>query len=318
MSGNVSEDSRVALPFVAPCRELPASEPLTWVRLGLQDLRAAPRISLLYGLLLAALGAGVALLAWRLGMVALYIGLASGFVFVGPFLAMGLYSISYQLELGRRPTVAFSLRAGRAHLRDTLALGICLLVVLLVWARAATLMSVFMPSDAKPDWADLAPYLIIGTAIGALFCAFVFAATAFSLPMLLERRADAVTAVVTSINATLRNKSAMLVWAALLSGAVLLGFLTACLGFIVLLPWAGHATWHAYRRTIGARLWPPTHEPSRKSRSMRAADPGECIACMHPAKNCPLCDNSLGLLRANCRSLNPAGSPGSAPPLRSA
>lgn len=247
------------LPFVAPCRPLGALAPLEWLRLGWQDLMAAPAASLFYGVLLAALSAGIAALTWQLGLMALYVGLASGFVFVGPFLAMGLYSISYQLESGRRPTLAFSLTEGRAHVRDTLTLGICLLVVLLVWARAATIMSVFRPSDAFPTWRDLIPYLGIGSAVGAIFCAIVFAATAFSLPMLLDRRADAVTAVVTSINATLRNKVAMLVWGALIVAAVLLGFATMFLGFIVLMPLIGHATWHAYRRTIDAEQWPATH-----------------------------------------------------------
>jgi uncharacterized membrane protein len=227
---------------------------------GWRDLIAAPHLSLLYGLLLASLGAAIALLTWQLGLLALYVGLASGFVFVGPFLAMGLYSISYQLETGRAPELSFSLREGRAHLRDTLTLGLCLLIVLLVWARAATIMNVFRPSEAFPTWRDLMPYLGIGTAVGAIFCAVVFAATAFSLPMLLDRRTDAITAVVTSINATLRNKPAMLMWAALIVFATLIGFLTMFVGFIVLLPLLGHATWHAYRDTIDASMWPETHE----------------------------------------------------------
>ncbi len=268
MSANPHSDSDVppsgtgGLPFVAPCRPLTATAPFDWVRLGVRDLVAAPRQSLLYGVLLAGLGAALALLTWRLGLLALYVGLASGFVFIGPFLAMGLYSISYQLEHGRRPTLAFSLEEGRAHLRDTLVLGVCLLVVLLVWARAAMIMSVFRPSDAFPTWRDLIPYLSIGTVVGALFSAIVFSATAFSLPMLLDRRADAVTAVVTSINASLRNKRTMVIWGSIIVASVIVGFATMFVGFIVLLPVIGHATWHAYRQTIDASLWPTTHPPS--------------------------------------------------------
>lgn len=264
---NTTSDSSVGppptnpdeLPFVAPCRQLPAAAAFEWLRLGWDDMRAAPRQSLFYGVLFAALGALLALLTWRMGLMALYVGLASGFVFLGPFLAMGLYSISYQLQNERRPTLSFSLQEGRAHLRDTLTLGLCLLIVLLVWARAATIMSVFRPSDAFPSWRDLMPYFGIGTAVGALFCAIVFAATAFSLPMLLDRRTDAITAVVTSINATLRNKRAMFVWGTIIVVAVLIGFATMFLGFIVLMPLIGHATWHAYRRTIDAGMWPTTH-----------------------------------------------------------
>jgi uncharacterized membrane protein len=248
------------LPFVAPCRILPPTIAVQWLGRGWRDLLGAPHLSLFYGVLLASLGAAIAVFTWQLGLLALYVGLASGFVFVGPFLAMGLYSISYQLETGRTPQLSFSLREGRAHLRDTLTLGLCLLVVLLVWARAATIMNVFRPSEAFPTWRDLMPYLGIGTAVGAIFCAVVFAATAFSLPMLLDRRTDAITAVVTSVNATLRNKPAMLVWASLIVVATLIGFLTMFVGFIVLLPLLGHATWHAYRDTIDASMWPETHD----------------------------------------------------------
>ena len=259
-SGTAGPDLR-ELPFVAPPRMLATGASWGWLRRGGQDLLAAPVQSLSYGVLLAGLGTVIALMSWRFGLLALYVGLASGFVFVGPFLSMGLYSISHQLELGRRPSLGFALREGRDHLRDTLVVGLCLLIVLLVWARAATIMSVFRPIEAFPTWRDLVPYFGIGTLVGALFCAVVFAATAFSLPMLLDRRADAVTAVVTSVNATLRNKAAMLVWALLIVAAVLVGFATLFLGFVVLMPLLGHATWHAYRDTIDASQWPLTHEP---------------------------------------------------------
>jgi len=254
-----SGSNPAAPPFLAPCRRLNLGAPLVWLRLGWNDLTAAPWQSTFYGLLLAVLGAIVALLTWRLGLLALYVGLASGFVFVGPLLAMGFYAISYQRECGRDPTWAFSFGAARAYLRDTLVVGVCLLVVLLVWARAAMIMSVFRPSDAFPTWRDLIPYLSIGTVVGAFFCAIVFSATAFSLPMLLDRRADAVTAVVTSVNASLRNKAVMLLWGTLIVTAVMIGFATLFLGFIVLLPLIGHATWHAYRQTIDAAGWPPKH-----------------------------------------------------------
>lgn len=246
-----------SLPFVAPCRRLGLTAPFEWLRLGWQDLAAAPRQSAFYGLLLAALGITIALLTWKLGLLALYVGLATGFVFVGPVLAMGFYSISRQREDGVAPTLSFSVREAQTYLRDIVVVGVCLLVVLLVWARAAMIMSVFRPSDAFPTWLDLIPYLSIGTAVGALFSAIVFAATAFSLPMLLDRRVDAITAVVTSINASLRNKLVMVVWGTLIVVAVLIGFATLFVGFIVLLPLIGHATWHAYRKTIDATAWPP-------------------------------------------------------------
>lgn len=48
----------------------------------------------------------------------------------------------------------------------------------------------------------------------------------------------------------------MLLWAGLIGLSVVIGFATAFVGFAVLLPLIGHATWHAYQETIDASGWP--------------------------------------------------------------
>lgn len=243
-------------PFVAPCRTLEMTAPLRWLRLGWQDLTRAPRLSLSYGLVLAALSALIAAFTWRFGAIALYVGLATGFVFIGPALAVGLYSISRQLAKGREPVMGYCLREGWHHIRELLVLGIILLVVLLVWARAAATVHVFFPAESNPELSQMLLFLGIGSAVGAVFAAIVFSASAFSLPMIMDRRTDSITAVVSSVNAVLRNKKPMLLWAALIGLSVVLGFATALIGFIVLLPVIGHATWHAYQEAIDASEWP--------------------------------------------------------------
>ena len=248
------------LPFAAPCRNLAIGAPLHWLRLGWADLRAAPRQSLSYGLVMLALSYLITAATWRFGNLGLYLGLVSGFVFVGPWLALTLYSISRRLEEGRRVSLARSMGDAARAVGNALVFAVILTVVFLVWARAATMVHVFFPPTENPSWSELAPFLAVGTAVGAFFSAIVFAASAFSLPMLMDRRTDTVTAVVTSINAVLRNKRAMAVWAAIIVACVLIGAVTAWLAFVVLLPLIGHATWHAYRRTIDARQWPPLED----------------------------------------------------------
>ena len=84
----------------------------------------------------------------------------------------------------------------------------------------------------------------------------VFCASAFSLPMMMDRRADAITAVLTSVNAVRNNKLPMLVWGSILVLSVLICFATAFLGMLVIMPLLGYATWHGYRQTIVAEKWP--------------------------------------------------------------
>ena len=243
------------MPFVAPCSTLDLHAPLRWLRLGWMDLTRAPILSLAYGIALTLLSLMITMLTWRFGTIALYIGLASGFMFIGPVLSVGLYSISRQLEEGRKPVLGYCIRDGQHHIRELLVLGLILMVVLLLWARAATVMYVFMPMQAHTDWLQLLPFFGIGSMVGAVFAGVVFAASAFSLPMIMDRKTDAITAVITSINAVLRNKKPMLLWAAIIMLTILLGFATALLGFLLFMPVLGHATWHAYKETIDATAW---------------------------------------------------------------
>ncbi len=253
---------RAEMPFVAPCRNIGYDAPLRWIRQGWSDIRRAPRQSLLYGMALMLLSYLVAGLAWKLGSFIIMVALMSGFMFIGPVLAIGLYSISCQLQLGKKPVLGYCLREGRRHLGNVVMFAVILLVVFLLWARAASTVHIFFPPEAHPDWRDMALFLGIGSAIGALFSAIIFCAGAFSLPMLMDRQVDVITAMLTSIHAVLRNKGPMLVWAAIIVLFSAIGFLTATL--FVLLPLIGHATWHAYQETIDASAWPQHGEPARQ------------------------------------------------------
>lgn len=247
-----------ALPFIAPCRTLGFDAPFRWLRRGWQDLRRAPRQS--YGVFFLLVSWLVSLLVWQGGSVIILLAMLSGFMFLGPVLAIGLYSISYQLQRGLNPRIGYCVREGKRHLSNEMIFAFILLVVFLVWARAASMVHVFFPVQIHPRPGDLLLFLGVGSAIGSIFAAIIFAAAAFSLPMIMDRNVDMVTAVVTSINAVLRNKGAMVVWAGLIVACVALGFATAFVGLAVLLPLIGHATWHAYQEAIDASAW-PRYEP---------------------------------------------------------
>ena len=107
--------------------------------------------------------------------------------------------------------------------------------------------------------------------IGAVFAAITFSASAFSLPMIMHRDVDSITAIVTSINAVLRNKRAMLVWLTIIVGSLLLGVLTAFVGLVVIVPIIGYAAWHGYLETIDADPF-PRHEEGITSTPRPAQD----------------------------------------------
>jgi len=253
-AGEINENE---LPFVAPCRRLEPWAALRWLRLGFRDFCRACAQSLFYGVFMAAVMALVTLLAWRYGSWWFMLAMLGGFVFIAPLSCIGLYAISAQLERGQSPSLRRALRAGfRRHIGNEMVFALVLLVIFMVWARAGAMVGVFFPMRGTPELADFAVYLSIGSAVGAVFAIFTFSVSAFSLPMIMHRRVDAITAVVTSINAVLRNKLAMFVWLTLIVFGILLGVATAFVGLAVILPIIGYAVWHGYLDTIDASGFP--------------------------------------------------------------
>ena len=243
-------------PFVVPCRRLAAGAPLRWLAAGWHDWRRAPGLSLLFGGVIALLSLAISALAWQLGRFALLAALLSGFIFIAPLLGVGLYCVSRELQAGRRPNLRHSFTLARRVVGQAAVFALAQLVVLLVWSRAGMMVSAFVPIDPQ-DWHTLAEFLLIGSAAGSVFAALTFAAAAVSLPMIADREVDMITACISSINAVLRNKTTMLLWGLLLAGLTALGFLTAGLGLVFLMPWLAYATWHAYRDTLDPAGWPP-------------------------------------------------------------
>ena len=251
-----TETEEKLMPFSAKVNTVPTNAPFKWIRQGIQDMKTAPSVSLTYGMAMTLLSLLIAYVTYSFGTLGLYLGLATGFLLIGPVLAIGLYSFSCQIEEGRYPVMGYCLKEGGSHIKDMLVFAFFLLIVFLIWARAATAVHIFFPENAEYSITDLALFLGIGTAIGAIFSTIVFTASAFALPMIMDRKTDAITAVITSANAVLHNKKTMFVWAAIIVTCVIIGFATFFIGFIVLLPLIGHATWHAYRDTVDASEWP--------------------------------------------------------------
>ena len=250
--------NRDELPFVAPCRKISIWAPFRWMRLGFADLMRAPQQSMAYGFVVAVLIGIVSLVAWFRGSQWIMFGMIGGFVFLAPLTCIGLYAISAQLERGQEPLLARSLRAAfKRHIGNEAVFALVLLVIFLVWARSAVMVTAFMfPADAEPTTSQMVSFLLFGSGVGAIFAAVTFSASAFSLPMIMHRDVDSVTAIVTSVNAVLRNKFPMLVWLTIIVASLVIGVVTAFVGLIVLIPVIGYATWHGYEETINANAFP--------------------------------------------------------------
>jgi len=248
------------MPFVAPCRHVPVYAPWYWLSEGFADLRKAPLQSLTYGLFMAILIMFVAVMAWQYGSAWLMFSMLCGFVFIAPLSCVGIYAISAQLERNQPISMKRSLRAVfKRYLGTELVFALVLLVIFLLWARAASVASIFLPDTANPGVGEMVGYIVVGSLVAALFVGITFSASVFALPMIMHRNVDAITAMLTSVNAVMRNKLAMLFWIGLIISGFLIGIATAGIGLIIFLPAVGHGVWHGYLDTIDVQQF-PRHE----------------------------------------------------------
>ena len=155
--------------------------------------------------------------------------------------------------------------------------------------------------------------LIVGTAVGALFAAFSFAISVFSVPMLLEKRIDALTAMGTSMALVWNNLPVMLTWGAIVLALFVLSLATGLLGLIVVFPLLGHGTWHAYR-AIRPRAATGDELLLASRVARRRACGRTSSAC--PAIHCGACVARIERVWAACRGSSARAStcrPGASP-----
>lgn len=241
--------------------QVPFDAPWSWLAAGWCDMWTVPGVSLAYGVAFALLSAGLTLGLLVTGMQALVLALAGGFLLVGPIAAVGLYEASRRLETGSPVAFGDVIRAG-LHAPGHLGFfGAILAFLFFVWLQVAFLLfMLFLGSRALPPPSEFVPtllftahglgLLVAGTAVGSLLAAAAFAISVISVPLLLTRRADAVTAIAASLAAVLLNPKPMALWAGLIAGFMALGIATLYVGLIVAFPLIGHATWHAYRDLV--------------------------------------------------------------------
>ncbi len=232
------------------------SDPPRWIARGWRDFVRHPGIGLFFGLCFAAMG-------WALMKVfqnapAWTLALSAGFLLMGPFLCMGLYQVSRRLERGERPDFGDALTAWDEHIAQMAIFGFVLLVLEMLWGRAS--LVVFAVSfDGMPDFkgsllALMNPenieFIVAYIGVGALFAGLIFSVSVVSIPMMLDRRVDAITAGLTSMRLVLTQPGVMIWWGALLVVLVVAALLPWFLGLLVVGPVLGHASWHAYRGSV--------------------------------------------------------------------
>ncbi|RZQ52433.1 hypothetical protein CWB73_04350 [Pseudoalteromonas phenolica] len=224
--------------------------PFHWLSLAIADMVRAPMLSLIYGLVFTTIPVSILYLIYQLDTHLVILPAAVAFALIGPAFAAGLYDVAWELEKGHKPTLGHSLKSMFRNPAGEWGFAILLMVIMIVWMRLAALVHALYPNVPNPTFEQLQSFLALGSLIGGILMMGVFAISAFTPQIIMERRVDIMTAVVSSISAVKNNSSAMIVWAFIILILVTLGFATAGIAFIVIMPLLSYASWHGYIAVI--------------------------------------------------------------------
>lgn len=237
---------------VAPLR------PLLWLRLGWDDLRHKPGPSIAHGLLLVMIGWLIVL--FFSAQIDLLAAAVCAYALVGPVFAAGFYELSRLRAAGLPASFDASLDGALKNGGRLARLGLVLAVLVVAWVWLSGLLFARAFGGVLPsigdnlyrtvlDW-NYAGFFVSYLGTGAILALLAFIVSAISAPMIFDRATGSGTAILTSLKAVAINPAAMAIWATLIALLTAIGFATFLLGLAIILPWLGHATWHAYRDLI--------------------------------------------------------------------
>ncbi len=229
---------------------------------GYRDFRKAPIFGLFFAAFFVIGGIVIYLELTVQGREYWVIPLALGFPLLAPFLAVGLYEVSRRLEAGEELDWSGILGVVfRQKDRQIPSMVMVLIMFFMFWVFIAHLVfAIFMGlepmTNVMTNWRDTLltsnglTMIGIGTLVGTAMAFMLFALTAISLPMLLDREMDFITAMINSFQFVTQNLIPMIGWGIVISALVIVAMIPFFLGLFLVLPILGHATWHLYRRAV--------------------------------------------------------------------
>ncbi|HEX4158881.1 MAG TPA: DUF2189 domain-containing protein [Rhizomicrobium sp.] len=231
---------------------------------GLADFRDIPSYAVFLCLFYPVAGLLIGGFLLSYDIAPLLFPLAAGFALIGPFAAIGLYELSRRRELGMDSSWEHAFDVFRSPARwSILELGMLMLAIFFAWLLVAQWLYAdtvgrLEPRSAGAFFRDVfttsAGWRIIvwGNLVGLVFAVVSMCISVISFPLLLDRNVSAAAAILTSVRAVTENPKAMAAWGLIVAAALVAGSIPFLLGLAVVMPVLGHATWHLYRRVIGA------------------------------------------------------------------
>ncbi|MEQ6916204.1 DUF2189 domain-containing protein [Halomonas aquatica] len=271
MNAASREHGKTAAPNVRIIiRPVGMDKPRVWLAAGFEDFRQAMSVSLAYGMFWVGLSIAITAGAFTLGLWHWLLPLLAGFMFMGPLVAVGSYGISQALEAGRAPNLGDAFGGWKGHAGQLAMMGVMMMIFFLAWIRLATLLFALFFGFEVPSpemlytslltTAEGLMMLAVGGVVGAILAFGAFTISVVAIPTLMDQDLTFMEGIEASIRSVANNFRPMLLWAAILTGCVLVGVMTFYIGLALILPVLGHASWHAYEDLV--RIEPVEELPS--------------------------------------------------------
>ncbi|MEW8207626.1 MAG: DUF2189 domain-containing protein [Candidatus Thiodiazotropha taylori] len=236
-------------------RTLSERAPYDWLRNGWQDFRQASLPSLTLGLLFVVAGYALVSASWNTPL--LTITFVTGFLLVAPVFALGFYEISRRIQQGEPVGFKSIVYSWKNHGWSVLLFGLILGIVMVAWGRLTGLLvalslPTFGPFNDLLSWQALSDpgFMVLYAVVGFALAALVFSISVVSIPMLVERKIDVITAAMTSLRVVHKNPGVMARWAFIIALLTIVGMVTGFIGLLIIMPLLGHASWHAYKAAV--------------------------------------------------------------------
>jgi len=257
-------------PANTPAANAPAQKPIAAhdlaigdltaaLQAGLRDFTAMPQYGLFFGGVYVLAGLVIGYVALIGGELSWLIPATAGFPLIAPFVAVGLYEASRRRGAGEPLSWRGVLGALKGHGDDQiLSMGVIVFVAFAFWMIVAHAIFAIFMAESGMGGESLAALMTpaglamlgVGSLVGAIMAYAFYAMTVISLPMLVDREIDFLTAIWASLAVVKHNGLVMLVWAAIIAALLFAALVPLFLGLFIALPVLGHATWHLYTRAI--------------------------------------------------------------------
>lgn len=225
------------------------------LRAGWQQAQSVRLLSGLYAAIFALAGVLPLGALWLAGWTPFVLAAAGGFMLLAPISLAGFFGIAKASDAGRQPAWGDIVAGFREAAPALWALALVCALLFMIFVTDAAILYAYLVGGEAVGFAQWAPHAGVGSfirwsAISGLVVAFLlYCISAFSVPLLCERRSGLVGAVICSVRLIFGHFPVAILWAFCLSTAGIAAALLLPL-LPVVLPWLAYASRALYREVL--------------------------------------------------------------------